>query len=793
LLIHIQRPGASRVEGFNAWKTKFGRHVKKGEKGITILAPTPFKKKIEEMKLDPDTKAPVLDSNGNAVIEEKEVEIPMFRPVKVFDVSQTEGEPLPSLMSDLTGNVQHYEAFMEALRRSSPVPISFKPIEPDIDGFFRLSDQTITIREGMSQVQTVCTAIHEITHAKLHNREKDRLASAAGSTDREPPKKKDKHTMEVEAEAVAFSVCSFWNIDTSANSLGYIASWSKDKTLPELKASLETISKTANDLISDIEKHYTEICQERGIDLTAQQLEQDTPAVSSDTPEQFAADLYDFMDQLHQEGVLKHPWTSDPREQSIADLVTEMQNGYFEGVRSPLAYIAAHMDTDLIKVKTLTERMNALAAKLEGREQVSTPAAPEQKYVYKMDTNTLKVGADDQHFIQAYEKTGKQTLIPGAVLFVGTADVCRDLLEQLQNGTLQYDDFFTVRAASISNYTAKDGMELDVFVGMDEKIYMGRRDHYDNRGHYINQDKSLTYVSDNGKMFGLLYGEGYTETQAAMVEKGVFTQEDYAEFAALQADVLAQFEQKRAILFAGKPFQPPQAQTAEAEQAVPSEPEQSEQETAAETKLDEYPMPDNDLTVEDLERDYGYLDGDMLPVSKDRAAELLEQDFSVYAVAAGGSAEMLFDRDELAEYASDTMFTVSREEWEASPAFHQAIVDRLDYQEEREQNFLNHAEDCFAIYQVKDGDEQQYLHYIGMDLLHEKGFSVDRANYDLVYTAALPDVPDVNAALDALWEGTGERWPSNFAHGFSGGCTERTAGKEKICCGKAQKSAEAGT
>ena len=275
-------------------------------------------------------------------------------------------------------------------------------------------------------------------------------------------------------------------------------------------------------------------------------------------------------------------------------------------------------------------------------------------------------------------------------------------------------------------------MELDVFVGMDEKIYLGRRDHYDNRGHYINQDKSLTYVSDHGKMFSLLCGEGYTETQAAMVEKGAFTQEDYAEFAALQADVLAQFEQKRAICFAEKPFQPPQAQTTEPEPAVPSEPEPSEQETAAETKLDEYPMPDNDLTVEDLERDYGYLDGDMLPVSKDRAAEMLEQDFSVYAVAAGGGAEMLFDRDELAEYPSDTMFTVSREEWETSPAFHQAVVERLNHQEEREQDFLNHNEDCFAIYQVKDGDEQLYLHYISMERLHEKGFSVDRANYDLV-------------------------------------------------------------
>ena len=155
LLIYMQKPDASLVAGFSRWKNQFGRHVKRGEKGITVIAPTPYKKKIEEEKLDPDTKLPLLDEDGNPIIEERTIQIPLYKPVKVFDVSQTEGKPLPLLASELTGNVEQYEIFMEALRRSSPVPIAFRQISEDTDGFFSQTDQSITLREGMSEVQTV--------------------------------------------------------------------------------------------------------------------------------------------------------------------------------------------------------------------------------------------------------------------------------------------------------------------------------------------------------------------------------------------------------------------------------------------------------------------------------------------------------------------------------------------------------------------------------------------------------------------------------------------------------------
>ena len=269
MLIYMQKPDATLVAGYNKWKNQFERHVKKGEHGITIIAPTPFKKKIEEQKLDPDTKAPILDAEGKAVMEEREVEIPMFRPVKVFDVSQTDGKPLPELASSLSGNVQNYEAFMEALRRSAPVPLSVEPMAANMDGYFSPDQQRIAIRAGMSEVQTVSAAVHEIAHSKLHNYAKAQ-EEAARAGDKEPPKKKDRNTEEVEAESISYAVCQYYGIQTGENSFGYIANWSQGKELPELRASLETINKAAGELIADIDRHYKVICKERGIDLAAQ-------------------------------------------------------------------------------------------------------------------------------------------------------------------------------------------------------------------------------------------------------------------------------------------------------------------------------------------------------------------------------------------------------------------------------------------------------------------------------------------------------------------------------------------
>ena len=278
MLIFSQCPHATLVAGYQKWQNQFSRHVLRGEKGISILAPTPYKIKVEKEKLDPVTKLPLLDADGKTITEEKEVQIPMFRPVKVFDVSQTDGEPLPeqvkSPVAELTGNVEHYEAFMDALKLVSPVPIEIKPLSSNLDGFFSPSKQSITLREGMSEVQTVCAAVHEIAHSKLHN--------YARQPDSQP---KDSSTEEMEAESIAYTVCAYFGIETSANSFGYVATWSKDKDVKAFRASLDTIRKTSSELISGVDQHFKEICKERGISL-----EPEKPAQEQDTEKLYMVD-----------------------------------------------------------------------------------------------------------------------------------------------------------------------------------------------------------------------------------------------------------------------------------------------------------------------------------------------------------------------------------------------------------------------------------------------------------------------------------------------------------------------
>ena len=260
LLIAMQ--GGQLVAGFNKWKDTFHRTVKKGEKGIKILAPAPYKVKQKMEKLDEQGK-PILDKDGKLLTEEKTVQIPAFKVVSVFDVSQTEGEPLPSIaVNELSGSVQDYQDFFKALEQASPVPIGFEDIEGGAHGYFHLLDNRIAIQEGMSQLQTIKTAIHEIAHAKLH---------AIDPNDPEQTNRPDSRTREVQAESVAYAVCQHYGLDTSEYSFGYVAGWSSGRELAELKASLEVIRSTAHELISALDEHLAELRQQREADLSAAQ------------------------------------------------------------------------------------------------------------------------------------------------------------------------------------------------------------------------------------------------------------------------------------------------------------------------------------------------------------------------------------------------------------------------------------------------------------------------------------------------------------------------------------------
>ena len=647
MLIYMQKPDATLVAGFNKWKNQFERHVKKGEHGITIIAPTPYKKKIEEMKRDPDTHAPILDADGKAVMEKKEIEIPMFRPVKVFDVSQTDGKPLPELASSLSGTVPHYEAFLAAVRRSAPVPIEFEPMADNMDGYFSPERQRIAIREGMSEVQTVSAAVHEIAHSKLHNQKKIQIdndqqyqevelfekpalfsngrishddlpegvycydlrgsdddpgfpicveervvVNHAGSVILTAPlefseegrlyftdenglnfnggmltlsqflqeQKKDRRTEEVEAESISYAVCQYFGIQTGENSFGYIASWSKGKELKELRASLETINKTSCELINDIERHYKEICKERGIDLTAKQ---------------------------------------EP-------------------------------------------------------EQADIP----QKALFLLNDATYL-------HIQPCDTGWDYTLYD------------KETMKELDGG--QLDEPELSRSAAVRQIC--EGLELE-----NPSI----------------QDAPLSMIE--------------TLQDAACQQMQEQVSQQTAETAATQ---------------------------------LPDAQEQS---------LDEYPMPDSEVSVSDMQ-EYGYLYDGMLPVTRERALELDAAGLTVYLLHEDNTESMVFDTEEIMEHGG--LFGVEHEEWEQSPAFHEKVLERQERQMEREQAFLAHEGSCFAIYQVSR-DDPQNVRFMNLDWLQSHNLAVDRNNYDMIYTAPLNGSGSAMEQLETLYEQFNLQKPVDF-------------------------------
>ena len=755
MLIYMQKPDATLVAGYNKWKDQFERHVKKGEHGITIIAPTPYKKKIEEQKLDPDTKAPILDQDGKIVTEEKEIEIPMFRPVKVFDVSQTDGKPLPELASSLSGNVPNYEAFMEALRRSAPVPITFEAMAADTDGYFSADHQKIAIRQGMSEVQTVSATVHEIAHSKLHNQKKIQIANDeqyqeielfdkpglfsngriardnlpegvycydlrgsdydpgepvcveeqvvvnhAGSVLLTEPlelaedgrlmlteeeglnfvggfstlaqflqeQRKDRHTEEVEAESISYAVCKYFGIETGENSFGYIASWSQGKELKELRASLETINKTSGTLISDIERHYKEICKERGIDPHAK-AEPETAPIEQPTGNltYYVAECMEFpnLGEYHdnlslEEAVRIYQEIPAERMNGIKGIGFELKDGSdYEG---PFPILTGHtIDLDTIQAidyyrdnPLVQKAVKELAAAMPEMEVLGADAN-QQEALFLIDDATYL-------HIQPCDSGWDYTL---------------------------YD---------VASMKELDGGQLD----MPE----------------LSRMKAVLQICDDNDL-----GKDSVK---------------YAPLFMIETLQEAAYQQMQA----------------EASQMATS----SQLPEAQEQALDEYPMPDEQVSTPDMQ-EYGYSYDGMLPVTRERALELDAAGLTVYVLHEDNTESMVFDPQEIMEHGG--LFGVDHEEWEKSPQFHEKVMERQEHQQEREQAFLSQNRDCFAIYQVSR-DDPQNVRFMNLDWLKSLDISIDRSNYDLIYTAPLSESSTVPEQLEKLYQQFNLEKPVDF-------------------------------
>ena len=766
MLIYMQKPDATLVAGYNKWKDQFERHVKKGEHGITIIAPTPYKKKIEEQKLDPDTKAPILDKDGKIVTEEKEIEIPMFRPVKVFDVSQTDGKPLPELASSLSGNVPNYEAFMEALRRSAPVPITFEAMAADTDGYFSADHQKIAIRQGMSEVQTVSATVHEIAHSKLHNQKKIQIANDekyqeielfdkpglfsngrivrdnlpegvycydlrgsdydpgepvcveeqvvvnhAGSVLLTEPlelaedgrlmlteeeglnfvggfstltqflqeQRKDRHTEEVEAESISYAVCKYFGIETGENSFGYIASWSQGKELKELRASLETINKTSGTLISDIERHYKEICKERGIDPHAKvepetaPIEQPADAikVSDRLPTgdltYYVAECMEFpnLGEYHdnlslEEAVRIYQEIPAERMNGIKGIGFELKDGSdYEGPFPILTGQTIDLDTvqaiDYYRDNPLVQKaVKELAAAMPEMEVLGADAN-QQEALFLIDDATYL-------HIQSCDSGWDYTLYDAASM------------KELDGGQLDMPEISRMKAV------------LQICDDND----LGR--------------DSVKYAPLS--MIETLQEAAYQQMQAGVSQMAAFSQ-------------------------------------------LPEAQEQA---------LDEYPMPDEQVSTPDMQ-EYGYSYDGMLPVTRERALELDAAGLTVYVLHEDNTESMVFDSQEIMDHGG--LFGVDREEWEKSPQFHEKVMERQEHQQEREQAFLSQNRNCFAIYQVSR-DDPQNVRFMNLDWLKSHDISIDRSNYDLIYTAPLSESGTVPEQLEKLYQQFNLEKPVDF-------------------------------
>ena len=382
LLIAMQKPDASLVAGFSAWKNNFERNVMKGQKGIKIIAPSPYKIKQEMQKIDPHTQKPIIGKDGKPVTEEKEVTIPAYKVVSVFDVSQTEGKELPDIAIDeLPGDVDRYKDFFAALEKTSPVPIAFENIEGGSHGYYHLEDKRIAINEGMSELQTLKTAIHEIAHAKLHD-----IDLNAPKDEQQPHI--DRRTREVEAESVAYTVCQHYGLDTSDYSFGYVAGWSSGRELSELKSSLETIRSAAAEIINSIDENLAELQKAQDKEQTAGQ-EQPTREEQAAPPEQ-------------------------PQPEAPA------------------------------KADTAGKEKPEAAAPGKSGAQEKAGAAPKEAFtpetIYKVRRNPYSDSRENSYLLQAYvtQENGRAKM--GDVLFAGTPEKCRELMGQLKSGELTEGD-----------------------------------------------------------------------------------------------------------------------------------------------------------------------------------------------------------------------------------------------------------------------------------------------------------------------------------------------------------------
>ena len=709
LLIAMQKPDATLVAGYKAWQKNFERHVNKGEKAIRILAPAPYKIKEERDKIDPVTQELLLDKDGNPQKEEVEITIPAFRAVSVFDLSQTDGKPIPELTAkELLSDVEGYQDMIRAVEAISPVPIELEEIAGDSKGYYDREAKRIAVQENMSESQTLKTMIHEVAHSKLHSKE----------VEQDEQKRKDRNTKEVEAESVAYTVCQHFGIDTSDYSFGYIAGWSSGRDTKELRSSMDTIRRTASELITGIEEQLQELQRDR--EVSQEQTKESILLIQNTDLSEFSLlDVYG-MDRPELMQALSE-MTDDDKLSIQAYLESRGAWTTEIGNQDSREYGEYHLD---VRYNTDTDELIDMK---------------ERKAVY--DKSMEPINADDVvvKFASAFESEWEVLKITN----MSREDVGKMLKDMASLDENEWDGNYL-------SYMEKQGAEITLLASSSKGLNGNLPDFWD---YEYDFDAGLTDVE---------------ELSAMQQAEHIINRLEHGQpaFSDDERNLIVNYAYKLGNV----------EKTRELAEHIYAQEVDGNQDVAlamidAQAEIDA--LPDSMVGVSEMQ-EYGYTWNEMLPLTQERALELFDGDLPVYLLHTDGSETTVSDRKQITEH--DGMCGIEKEDWMNERKIQMMQEELAESDSNREAQLLYGNTDKYGIYQLKDDPELDKFRFTGTESLKRMGITKDNfdavlpENYKLVYMGELAELQGQTQSetLEAIYTKFNIDHPADYkAHSLS--------------------------
>lgn len=709
LLIAMQKPDATLVAGYKAWQKNFERHVNKGEKAIRILAPAPYKIKEERDKIDPVTQELLLDKDGNPQKEEVEITIPAFRAVSVFDVAQTDGKPIPELAAkELLSDVEGYQDMIRAVEAISPVPIELEEIAGDSKGYYDREAKRIAVQENMSEGQTLKTMIHEVAHSKLHSKE----------VEQDEQMKKDRNTKEVEAESIAYTVCQHFGVDTSDYSFGYIAGWSSGRDTKELRASMDTIRRTASELITGIEEQLQEL--QRNREVSQEQTKESILLIQNTDLSEFSLlDVYG-MDRPELMQALSE-MTDDDKLSIQAYLESRGAWTTEIGNQDSREYGEYHLD---VRYNTDTDELIDMK---------------ERKAVY--DKAMEPINADDVvvKFASIFESEWEVLKITNML----RDDVRKMLKDMASLDEKEWDGNYL-------SYMEKQGAEITLLASSSKELNGNMPDFWD---YEYDFDAGLTDAEELSVM-------QQAEHIINRLEHG------QPAFSDDERNLIVNYAYKLGDM----------EKTRELAEHIYAQEVDGNQDVAlamidAQAEIDA--LPDSMVSISEMQ-EYGYTWNEMLPLTQERALELFDGDLPVYLLHTDGSESTVADRKQILEH--DGMCGIEKGDWQNERKLRMMQEELSESDSNREAQLLYGNTDKYGIFQLKDDPELDKFRFEGTESLKRMGITKDNfdavlpENYKLVYMGELAELQGQTQSetLEAIYTKFNIDHPADYkAHSLS--------------------------